>query len=252
MGELRQGIARDEFFLVYQPKVNVASGAIHAAEALARWQHHKHGVITPGEFIPMAERTGLIKDLSKFILRKVLRQMAEWLRDGLEIQISVNLSAQDLLDPELPDVLTGLLASYEVSPSQLVVEITETAIITDPDRALQVMSRLADIGVKLSIDDFGTGYSSLSHLKKMPVSEIKIDRSFVMDMMQNSNDAAIVQAVVSLAHNLGLEVVGEGVETREAADRLKELGCDSLQGFFFSKPVPPADLAALVGRGKIF
>jgi diguanylate cyclase (GGDEF)-like protein len=248
MGELRQGIVNEEFFLMYQPKVTVAGGAIRSAEALVRWQHYKHGVIPPDDFIPLAERTGLIKDLTRFILKKVLQQMAEWIRDGFEIHTSVNLSAHDLLDPELPDVLAGLLASYDVPPTLLVLEITETAIIADPARALQVMSRLADMGVKLSIDDFGTGYSSLSSLKQMPVSEIKIDRSFVMDMMNNSNDAAIVQATVGLAHNLGLEVVAEGVETQEAADRLKEFGCDFFQGFFFSRPVPPAELAALAAK----
>jgi diguanylate cyclase (GGDEF)-like protein len=248
MGELRQGIVNEEFFLVYQPQVRNAGGAIRSAEALVRWRHYKHGVVPPDEFIPLAERTGLIKDLSRFILNKVLQQMAEWIGDGLEIHTSVNLSAHDLLDPELPDVLAGLLASYDVPSALLVLEITETAIIADPERALQVMSRLADMGVKLSIDDFGTGYSSLSSLKEMPVSEIKIDRSFVMDMMNSGNDAAIVQATIGLAHNLGLEVVAEGVETREVADRLTELGCDIFQGFYFSRPIPPAELAALARK----
>jgi EAL domain-containing protein (putative c-di-GMP-specific phosphodiesterase class I) len=228
--------------------VDVASGEISSAEALVRWQHYKHGVIPPGDFIPLAERTGLIKELSIFLMKMVLQQVAEWLRGGLEIEVSVNISAQDLLDPELPDIMAGLLASYEVPPSQLVVEITETTIITDPERALEVMSRLAGMGVKLSIDDFGTGYSSLSTLKKMPISEIKIDQSFVTDMMTSSNDLTIVQATIGLAHNLGLKVVAEGVETREVADRLKDLACDSLQGFFFSKPVPPEEFAALTGR----
>ncbi|MFC1657675.1 putative bifunctional diguanylate cyclase/phosphodiesterase, partial [Candidatus Moduliflexota bacterium] len=200
MGELRQGIAKEEFFLLYQPKVDVASGKISSAEALVRWQHYKHGVIPPGDFIPLAERTGLIKELSIFLMKLVLKQVAEWLRGGLEIEVSVNISAQDLLDPELPDIMAGLLASYEVPPSQLVVEITETTIIADPERALEVMSRLAGMGVKLSIDDFGTGYSSLSTLKKMPISEIKIDQSFVTDMMTSSNDLTIVQATIGLAH----------------------------------------------------
>ncbi len=249
MGELRQGIAKGEFFLLYQPKVDVHSGEMMSAEALVRWRHYKHGVIPPGDFIPLAERTGLIKDLSLFLLKRVLEQLAIWLQEGLKVQVSVNVSAQDLLDSELPDVLAGLFTSYEVSPSQLVVEITETTIISDPERALQVMSRLADMGVKLSVDDFGTGYSSLSTLKRMPISEIKIDRSFVKDMMTNSNDEAIVQATIGLAHNLRLEVVAEGVETQEVAERLKALGCDALQGYFFSKPVPPEEFAALA-RGK--
>jgi len=248
MGELRQGIAKEEFFLLYQPKVDVVSGRVSSAEALVRWKHYKHGVISPGDFIPLAERTGLIKELSLFLLKLVMRQVSDWLRDGLAIEVSVNISAQDLLDPELPDILAGLLASYEVPPSQLVVEITETTIIADPERALQVMSRLADMGVQLSIDDFGTGYSSLSTLKKMPISEIKIDQSFVTDMMTSSNDLTIVEATIGLAHSLGLKVVAEGVETQEVADRLKDLGCDSLQGFLFSKPVPPKEFAVLAAE----
>ncbi len=248
MGELRRGIDREEFFLVYQPKVSVDSGKINSCEALVRWQHQKHGSIAPDDFIPLAERTGLIKDLTHFILKKVLEQIAGWIKNSINICVSVNLSAQDLLDPEFPDMLAGLLALHEVPPSHLVLEITETTIVSDPERALEVMFRLSEMGVKMSIDDFGTGYSSLSRLKEMPVSEIKIDRSFVMDMMESSNDEAIVQATVSLAHNLGLEVVAEGVETQEAAKRLKELGCDHLQGFLFSKPVSPDDLVGLVGK----
>jgi diguanylate cyclase (GGDEF)-like protein len=251
MGELRQGIETGELFLLYQPKVNGADGEIKAAEALVRWKHYKHGVIPPDDFIPMAERTGVIKDLSKFVLKRTLQQIAEWQKEGQEISVSVNLSAQDLLDPELPDVLAGLLASHEVPASQLVVEITETAIIADPELALQVMFRLAEMDVKMSIDDFGTGYSSLSYLKKMPVSEIKIDRSFVMDMMENSNDKVIVKATIGLAHNLGLKVVAEGVENQESADHLKELGCDTMQGFFFSKPISPEEFIAMVVNGKV-
>ena len=250
MGELRQGITSGELFLLYQPKINGGDGAINAAEALVRWKHYKHGIIPPDEFIPMAERTGMIKDLSKYVIKMALKQIAAWQKEGYAISVSVNLSAQDLLDPELPDVLAGLLAAHEVPASRLVAEITETAIIADPEMALQVMFRLAEMGVKMSIDDFGTGYSSLSYLKKMPVSEIKIDRSFVMDMMDNSNDKVIVKATIGLAHNLGLEVVAEGVENQESADLLRELGCDSLQGFFFSKPIPPEEFIVMAGKSK--
>jgi diguanylate cyclase (GGDEF)-like protein len=250
MGELRQGIGNGELFLLYQPKINGSDGKILAAEALVRWKHHKHGIIPPDDFISMAERTGMIKDLSRLVLKMALKQIAAWQKEGYEVSVSVNLSAQDLLDPELPDVLAGLLAAHEVPASQLVVEITETAIITDPERALQVMFRLAEMGLRMSIDDFGTGYSSLSYLKKMPVSEIKIDRSFVMDMMNNRNDEVIVKATIGLAHNLGLEVVAEGVENQESADRLRELGCNYLQGFFFSKPVPADEFIAMVGQSK--
>lgn len=250
MGELRQGIEKGELSLQYQPKVNSFDGEIRAAEALVRWNHYKHGIIMPDEFIPMAERTGTIKDLSKCVLRMALQQIAAWQRAGRDISVSVNLSAHDLLDPELPDMLAGLLASHMVPAALLVLEITETVIITDPDRALQVMFQLAKMGVKLSIDDFGTGYSSLAYLKKMPVSEIKIDRSFVMDMMGNSNDEAIVVATIGLAHNLGLEVVAEGVESEAAVNRLTELGCDTLQGFFFGKPVAPAEFIAMSAKAN--
>ncbi|MCK4837292.1 MAG: EAL domain-containing protein [Desulfobulbaceae bacterium] len=250
MGELRQGIENGELFLMYQPKINGASGKIKAAEALIRWKHYKHGIIPPDDFIPMAERTGIIKDLSKYVVKTVLEQIAAWQTAGHDISVSVNLSAQDLLDPELPDVLAGLLAAHEVPASRLIVEITETAIIADPELALQVMFRLASMGVKMSIDDFGTGYSSLSYLKKMPVNEIKIDRSFVMDMMENRNDEVIVKATIGLAHNLDLEVVAEGVEDQASADRLNELGCDSLQGFFFSKPLIAEEFIGMVRQSK--
>lgn len=251
MGELRKGIYGGELFLLYQPKINGEDGMIDSAEALVRWQHSKHGIIPPNEFIPLAERTGMIKDLSRYVIETVLGQIAAWQQQGKKISVSVNLSAQDLLDQELPDLLAGLLASHGVPASQLVVEITETAIISDPEMALQVMFRLAEMGVKMSIDDFGTGYSSLSYLKKMPVSEIKIDRSFVMDMMENGNDKVIVKATIGLGHNLGLEVVAEGVENQESADLLRELGCDSLQGFFFSKPVTPEEFIVMAGKGKV-
>ncbi len=250
MGELRKGIHSGELFLLYQPKINGEDGKISSAEALVRWQHSKQGVIPPNEFIPMAERTGMIKDLSKYVIKTVLGQIAQWHKEGKEISVSVNLSAQDLLDPELPELLADLLDSYGVPASQLVVEITETAIIADPEQALDIMFKLSKMGLKLSIDDFGTGYSSLSYLKKMPVSEIKIDRSFVMDMMGSSNDEVIVKATIGLAHNLGLEVVAEGVEDQESADRLRELNCNTLQGFFFSKPVPPEEFIVMAGSGK--
>jgi diguanylate cyclase (GGDEF)-like protein len=252
LGELRKGLTTGALFMLYQPKVKGPGfGEVKTAEALVRWNHSEYGIIPPNDFIPMAERSGMIKDLSKYVIKKVIKQIAEWQRDGHNICVSINLSAQDLLDPELPDVLAELLAAHEVSASLLVVEITETGIIADPERALQVMRRLAEMGVKMSIDDFGTGHSSMSYLKKMPVSEIKIDRSFVMDMMENSNDEAIVKATIDLAHSLGLEVVAEGVETQESADHLKRLGCDVLQGFLFSKPISPEELIAMAGKDKV-
>jgi EAL domain-containing protein (putative c-di-GMP-specific phosphodiesterase class I) len=238
---LRQAVGRGELFVHYQPKVDSRNGRITDAEALLRWAHPSHGLLQPDLFIPMAERTGLIKELSLWVLEAVIAQIAAWQKMGQGSRISVNLSARDLLDHDLPKKLGAMLRRHEVAPERLTLEITETMLIVDPERSLRILHRFADMGIGISIDDFGTGYSSLSYLRQMPAGEIKIDRSFVMDMLNNSNDAAI-----SLAHNLGLKVVAEGVESLEVAERLRELGCDLMQGFHFSKPVPPEDFFALI------
>jgi diguanylate cyclase (GGDEF)-like protein len=242
MSELRQAIEQDDLLLYYQPKINVRTDQITDVEVLIRWQHKDHGMIAPDEFISLAERTGLIKQLTRWVLKNALQQAVLWRKSGTDIGVAVNLSTKNLLDPEFPDIIAGLLASYDLQPKYLILEITETAIMADPEMALEVLTRIAKMGVRISVDDFGTGYSSLSYLKKLPVGEIKIDKSFVTDMLEKDNDAVIVHATIELAHNLGLEAVAEGVENEETLLKLKELGCDVLQGFHICKPIPAKDL----------
>jgi len=239
MGELREAIKQDDLVLHYQPKVSCESDQLCAVEALVRWQHKNHGFMPPDDFIPLAERTGLIQDLTTWVLRKSLKQCAEWHKCGLKISIAVNISTLSLLDPEFPELLAGLLASYDFPAESLTMEITETSIMVDPDRSLEILKRIHNMGVCFSIDDFGTGYSSLSYLKKLPVGEIKIDKSFVMEMLTNDSDTSIVNATIQLGHNLGLKVIAEGVEDEETYNSLKSMGCDMLQGYYISKPMAP-------------
>ena len=238
MGELRQALQDDELVLYYQPKANLKTGTVDKAEALIRWQHPEHGLLTPDDFIDLAERTGLIKDVTRWVLDESIKQILLWQQKGLSINLSVNLSPSSLLGTELPEILTGILSSHNLGGTVLTIEITETSIIQDPDMAHAILSRLKKLGIDISIDDFGTGYSSLAHLKKLPVSELKIDKSFVMDMLANEDDEIIVKSIIDLAHNLNLTVVAEGVESREIALRLQELNCDELQGYYFSKALP--------------
>ena len=238
MSELRQAIEKEQLQIYYQPKVSIETGRLYGAEALVRWHHPKHGFISPDEFIPMAERTRMIKHLTLWALKQTFRQCAEWHRQGFELTVSVNLSARDLHDPELPDIVAGVAASTGVNPAWMMLEITESSIMTDPARSLEIVQRLHEMGYKLSIDDFGTGYSSLAYLKKMPLTELKIDKSFITDVLQSENDAVIVKATINLAHNLGLQVTAEGVESQEVMNLLQDYDCDLVQGYFFSKPIP--------------
>lgn len=243
MGELRHAIETDELILHYQPKVNIKSAQLTDVEALVRWQHPQHNLMSPDEFIPLAERTGLIKPLTMWVLNHAMQQHSNWRKTGLDIGIAVNVSAYGLLDLELPDLIAGLLASHGVAPERLKLEITETSIMVDQERSLQILTRLAEMGVGLSIDDFGTGYSSLSYLSKLPVSEIKIDKSFVMDMDENPKHEMIVRATIDLAHNLGLEVIGEGARSHEIYLQLEKLGSDAAQGEYISQPLSTEDFA---------
>ncbi|MDX8126599.1 bifunctional diguanylate cyclase/phosphodiesterase [Methylomonas sp. EFPC1] len=238
MSELRQAIEKEQLHVYYQPKVSVQTGQVYGAEALVRWQHPKHGFIAPDEFIPMAERTRVIKHLTAWMLKQSFKHCAEWRKRGWELIISVNLSAKDLHDPELPDVMAGVAAAANIKPGWMMLEITESSIMTDPERAMEVIQRLNEMGYKLSIDDFGTGYSSLAYLKRMPLTELKIDKSFVVDLLHSENDAVIVKATINLAHNLGLQVTAEGVETQEIIEKLSTYRCDLAQGYLFSKPMP--------------
>ncbi len=241
MGELRHAIETDELILHYQPKVNIKSAQLTDVEALVRWQHPQHNLMSPDEFIPLAERTGLIKPLTMWVLNHAMQQHSNWRKTGLDIGIAVNVSAYGLLDLELPDLIAGLLASHGVAPERLKLEITETSIMVDQERSLQILTRLAEMGVGLSIDDFGTGYSSLSYLSKLPVSEIKIDKSFVMDMDENPKHEMIVRATIDLAHNLGLEVIGEGARSHEIYLQLEKLGSNAAQGEYISQPLSTED-----------
>jgi diguanylate cyclase (GGDEF)-like protein len=245
-GELRRAIQNEELVLHFQPKAELAGGRILGVEALVRWQHPTRGFIPPTEFVPIAERTGLIKQLSHYVLAQALRQCSEWSAGGLDLHVAVNLTIPDLLDLTLPDLIEALLDETGVRPDQLELEITETTILADPFRVRKVLARLNEMGLRLAIDDFGTGYSSLAYLRRLPVQTIKVDRSFVMDMCENASDATIVRSTIDLGRNLGLEVVAEGVETQEAWDALRALGCTLAQGYLISRPLPAGELAQLL------
>ena len=235
-GELRGAIDKDELVVHFQPKAELESGLIVGVEALVRWQHPERGFIPPNEFIPIAERTGLIKPLSQYVVAAALRQCGEWRAAGYDLHVAVNLTIPDLLDLELPDRIGELLVETGVRPGQLELEVTETTILADPFRVRQVLNRLNEMGLRLAIDDFGTGYSSLAYLKNLPVHTIKIDRSFVMGMCEDASDATIVRSTIDLGRNLGLDVVAEGIETQEVWDALRADGCSLAQGYFISRP----------------
>ncbi len=241
MGELRRAIDKEELLLYYQPKVNIATGQICGVEALLRWLNPKRGFVSPGEFIPLAEQGGLIKAVTLKVIRMALRQQRLWLQSGLDIPAAVNLSALNVQDPELPNQIAGMLEEFQVSPACLELEITESTIMTTPNRGLKVIQELNGMGIKLSIDDFGTGYSSLAYLKKLPVQVIKIDLSFVVNMHKDETDAKIVQSIIELGHNLGMEIVAEGVENSSIWEKLAEHGCDMAQGYLISRPLPPEE-----------
>ena len=240
--ELRRAIDRGQLFLHYQPKADLRTGDIQGVEALVRWQHPERGMIPPDEFIPPAQKTGVITPLTMFVLDEALRQCRTWALQGMELCVAVNLSTRNLLDVHLPDTVGELLARWEVPARLLELEITESTILADPVRAMQILSRLDEMGIRLAIDDFGTGYSSLAYLKRLPVDELKIDKSFILGMEENENDAVIVRSTIDLGRNLGLRVVAEGVETAKAWNRLVSLGCDIAQGYYLSRPVPADQL----------
>jgi len=241
MSELRHAISRGELVLFYQPKVDIQSNVLFGAEALVRWNHPKHGFVPPDEFIPMAEQTRMMKDLTLWVLREAFQHCALWRSQGKALTISVNLSAKDLHDTELPDLVAGIAVSEGVKPEWVILEITESSIMTDPELTLEVIERLHNMGYQLSIDDFGTGYSSLAYLKKMPLVELKIDKSFIEDILTSENDDVIVKATINLAHNLGFHVTAEGVETKDVLEKIKPYGCDIVQGYYFSKPLSASD-----------
>ena len=241
VGELRRAIEQGELVLHYQPKVRLMSGELLGAEALVRWQHPERGLLPPSEFIPLAEHTTLIKPLTLYVLERALQECRRWEGDGHRLSVAVNISARNLLDAEFADAVAASLERWGLSPNRLELELTETALMGNPVRALGVLRHLGGIGVVLSIDDFGVGYTSLNQLKSLPISVLKIDRSFVLKMSTNAADAMIVRSTIDLGHNLGLQVVAEGVESQEVHDALRELGCDIGQGFHIGRPMARAE-----------
>jgi len=237
MGELRRAIEQNELVLFYQPQLELREGLVCHAEALVRWRHPESGFVLPQQFIPFAEQTGCIREITQWVVGTALRQCARWQEQGLPVTVSINLSVRDLLDYGLPDKFAALLADSGASPESLRLEITESAIMDDPARALETVARLHGMGFKLSIDDFGTGYSSLAYLKKLPVDELKIDRSFVANVATDAEDRTIVRSTIELAHNMGLQVVAEGVENEQVLHALAGMGCDFVQGYEISKPL---------------
>ena len=243
-GELRQAIDDGQLVLHYQPQRDLRSGRITMVEALVRWDHPQRGLLGPGEFIPLAEQTDLMRPLTLHVLERALQQVAAWERTGISLGVAVNIAVANLLDADFPAAVAAAVDRSGVPADRLQLEITENVVMADPVRAAQVLADLGRIGVRLSLDDFGTGYSSLAYLKQLPVEELKIDRSFVMGMAADGLDAAIVRSTIDLARNLGLQVVAEGVEDAATLANLEALGCDLAQGFYLSRPVPPAELEA--------
>jgi diguanylate cyclase (GGDEF)-like protein len=244
VGDLRRAMDDGELAVVYQPKVDLATGAVDGVEALVRWEHPSRGLVLPASFVGHAEHTGLIRPLTIHVLEAALAQIGDWRRAGLDLKVAVNLSVRNLLDRGLPDDIAGLLRKWDVPATALELELTESTIMADPDRARAILHALHDLGVSLSIDDFGTGWSSLRNLRQLPVDEIKIDRSFVTGMAGDGNAATIVRSTIDLGRNLGLRVVAEGVEDDDVRMRLAALGCDLGQGYHFGRPMAGDALVA--------
>jgi diguanylate cyclase (GGDEF)-like protein/PAS domain S-box-containing protein len=244
LGELRGALARNELVMYFQPKIGMATGDIVGAEALVRWRHPTLGMIMPDEFVPMAEHTGLIRSLTRYVLDASLAEARRWIDAGRPLLMSVNLSARNLLEERLVEQVIELLGKHRVPPTLLELEITETSIVTDPTNARRLLGRLRALGIRVSIDDFGAGFTSLAVLKNLPINELKIDRSLVADMIRQPSDALIVRSVVQLSHNLGLTAVAEGVEDLDILAAVKAMGVDSVQGYYFSKPLSATDFEA--------
>jgi len=251
MSDLRRAVDEGELILYYQPQIDLRTGAMTSVEALVRWMHPKRGLVGPDEFIPLAERTGLIKRLTRTVLTEAIRQARAWELAGLRVPIAVNLSMRNIHDPQLPQTIAQLLQRWDARPDLLRLEMTETVLAADPQRALQTMDSLRAMGVHIALDDFGIGYSSLAYLNRLPLDEIKIDKSFVIGMIDDESSATIVRATVDLGHGLGYGVVAEGVENAETRQRLSALGCDAIQGFLVARPMPADQTAEWIGKAGL-
>ncbi len=236
LGQLRRGIERGELFLHYQPKVDLRTGAVVGVEALVRWQHPDRGMVPPNDFIPLAEHTGLIGALTMAVLNMALAQAKVWAEGGHPIPVAVNISARNLADDAFASKVKGLLGQHRVASSLLEIEVTESAVMLEPEKAARILNELHAIGVRIAIDDFGAGYTSLAQLKNLPISELKIDKSFILTMGKNADDALIVKSMIDLGHGLNMKVVAEGIETAEAMNDLADLDCDIGQGFHLCRP----------------
>ena len=242
IGQVRPALNDAEFLLHYQPKLSLLDSRVIGVEALVRWEHPERGLVAPNDFVPLIERTVLLRPLTIYVLDEALRQWHVWDRMGIAVPMAVNLSPRSLLDVELPEEVTKILERWDVPPAQLTLELTESFLMSDSGRSSGVLSRLSEIGVQLSIDDFGTGYSSLSHIKRLPIQEIKVDCSFVTNMREDPGNLMIVQATIDLGRNLGLRVVAEGVEDGDTWEQLASMGCHAAQGFYLSKPLPSIEM----------
>ena len=248
VAQLREALTGDEFVMHYQPQVDLTTGRLAGVEALVRWQHPTRGLLYPDTFIPLAELTGLIPRITVEALRLAIAQGAEWRRRGLDMSVAVNVSSRDLHDRDLPARVAALLSDHDLPADRLVIEITESMLMVDPERAREILEELSKTGIGIAVDDFGTGYSSLAYLKRLPIDKIKIDRSFVSGMTQEESDHHIVASTVDLGRNLGLQSVAEGVEDRDTYERLAQMGCRHAQGYHLSRPVPAEALEAWAGR----
>jgi EAL domain-containing protein (putative c-di-GMP-specific phosphodiesterase class I) len=247
--ELRQALERGEFLLHYQPKLQLAGGAISGFEALLRWKHPQRGLVPPLDFIAILEETGLIISVGEWVIAEVCRQLRAWQEAGLPAApVAINLSARQLQQADLAGAIQRIVADNGTDPALLEFELTESMLMTNPEAAVEMLSRIKALGMRLSVDDFGTGYSSLAYLKRFPLDALKIDRTFVRDLPDDLDDAAITKAVIRLAHSLNLKVVAEGVETAAQLRELEQYGCDEIQGYYLSRPLPAADCAALLLR----
>jgi diguanylate cyclase (GGDEF)-like protein len=249
--ELRRALENEEFVLHYQPKISLADQRVTSVEALVRWQHPTRGLLPPGVFLPALERSGLMQPLTRWVLREAIHQAASWRRAGMPLAVAVNISPRSLLEDDLPARVLAKLLAADLPTSFLELEITETAVMTDPKKAAWVLAQLNARGIKVSIDDFGAGYTSLAHLRTLPISALKIDRSLISHMLERDEDHAVTEALIDLGHRLGLTVIAEGIETDTVLDRLTQLGCDEAQGYLISKPVAPDALEGWIAARSV-